>query len=352
MPIIVKHSGSPGLTATAAFGAGQGARIQQLEDERLKMLQRQNEMQTQQSFAAKQAELGREFSAEQAGLGREFSAEQAGLGREFQSDQAETAARRAQEIQQQNIEFGYSAKQRAEFNEATEAYDEAVKSGQFTEDELIDVKRQIVAKQAGIKPLPRIKKPEPTLQGHKVGETWSEGGWLNTVESDRYGTLKVKKLGEDRSLPTIKDVAGLYQTAVTSLTGPEGEPPDPVKVEAWVKGAIELHQKMVRTALAKPGAEMGPPVPESSGAAALTAQQDFGQGVNLTPNNARLLSGAGVSPDVIAKTATSKPPPSLSQLDGVKPETLKVKVAEAAKRNGVSEDVVWAMLQKEMNGGK
>jgi len=231
------------------------------------MLRRQNELKAQQDFAAEQAELGREFHAKEAGLGREFQAGEAKLGREFTTErdkatweerakQNEAAALQAQKIQQENTEFGYSAKQRAEFNEATEAYDEAVKSGQFSPDELIDVKRQIIAKQSGITPLPRLKKPSPWGEGKGIGEIWQSDDDRFMFTRDEKGN--VKRIAETNAQPTVKDVATLYQTAVTTLKGPEGEEPDPADVEKWVKNALDMHKR-----LTQPQQEfVGPPAPE------------------------------------------------------------------------------------------
>lgn len=51
----------------------------------------------------------------------------------------------------------FTAQQKAEFDRLNESYEEARKSGDFSDSELKELRRQIIAKQAGIQPLPSLK---------------------------------------------------------------------------------------------------------------------------------------------------------------------------------------------------
>lgn len=54
-------------------------------------------------------------------------------------------------------DFKFTSQQKSEFDRLNESYEEARRSGDFSEDELKELRRQIIAKQAGIKPLPTLE---------------------------------------------------------------------------------------------------------------------------------------------------------------------------------------------------
>lgn len=54
-------------------------------------------------------------------------------------------------------ETKFTTQQKNEFDRLNQTYEDARASGDFTEDELKELRRQIVAKQAGIQPLPSLK---------------------------------------------------------------------------------------------------------------------------------------------------------------------------------------------------
>ena len=56
----------------------------------------------------------------------------------------------------------HTRKQRDEFNQLSQAYQDAVESGDYTDDELADIRRQIHARQMGIQPIPQMEEQGPT----------------------------------------------------------------------------------------------------------------------------------------------------------------------------------------------
>jgi len=123
-----------------------------------------------------------------------------------------------QERRQEDVEFKISAKQRAEYNKLADAYDEAAASGEYTEEELANIRDQVRAKQAGIKPQARLKKVSKWPKGQESGDTWqAEDGALLT----RDDKGNVKKL-RDSTRPTQKDKNEAWKTALEMSKSDEG----------------------------------------------------------------------------------------------------------------------------------
>lgn len=290
MPILVKHSGNAAPTLWGAYAGGQGRRW--AEDARLALnrIFTRQENEKQRAFHASQAALSRAaaekaredefaFRSQEADEARAYGASQAADHREYMAWQNEKAqwyrdrdAARAREHadamalrqhdwqvdaadqtfdrQKGMIDYGIDAKQRAEFNQLSEAYQDAAQSGQYSDEDLAEFKRQIIAKQAGITtPMPKLKKQSPWPEGQDVGQTWLSDDGRFHLGRDKDG--KVYKIGETNVLPTMKDIAGLYEQGHKALTrkvkGADGletdQAPTPQEVEAWVDRAVQMHRK-------------------------------------------------------------------------------------------------------------
>jgi hypothetical protein len=201
MPILMKHSGNAAAAVAGEYGAGQGKR----------------------SWEGANAEL-------------------------------------AQQRQQENIDYTYSAQQRAEFNKLAEAGSQAAASGDFTPDELKDIRREIIAKQAGIQPLPRMSKASAYPTDRGPGQSWvADDGTGTVLTRDEKGQQKV--LYKGTNLPDVKDTADLYKQATAALTrmvGTNTELPKPEEVEAYVMNAFRMHQKLRNMASGKGDAQINP----------------------------------------------------------------------------------------------
>jgi hypothetical protein len=209
------------------------------------------------SLVARHAEAGaaRGFAVEQADRAHARQREDYNLRREDMLEDRDAAAVEARFVEagrreagREDIEWGISARQRAEHNKLNEAYDEAKESGLYSEEELQDMRKQIIAKQAGIQPMPRMKEPSPYPEGQGVGEQWSSRGFVMTRDPDG----SERKIGDDRSVPTFKDIGDLWGQASKTLqqvvtdpkTGAETiKQPSPEEIEAWVERAIGLRNK-------------------------------------------------------------------------------------------------------------
>jgi hypothetical protein len=133
----------------------------------------------------------------------------------------------------------------------SDAYQEAEQSGLYTPEDLAEFKQQVIGKQAGITtPLPKLKKRSQWPEGQDIGQTWTSDDGRFQLGRDKDG--KVYKIGETNALPTLKDIAGLYENAVKALTKTDAKgnnvAPDPAEVEAWVDNAVQMHQKYTRRA--------------------------------------------------------------------------------------------------------
>jgi hypothetical protein len=279
MAIVVKHGGNPAPALVGAYGAGIGKR--QAEDARQQAQLAAAEEAQRKSLEAQQREaaLNREFTLGRDEAGQERSLETMRLSADLREGSAEADQLRRRE----DVEWGYTARQRQEFEDMARSYDEAVNSGEFSADELKEVKRQVLAKQAGIKPLPKLKKESPYPEGQDVGQVWQAPDSPGvTLTRDKEGN--VKKLYESGvGAPSVADVAKIAQTVTDSLTTEDAKggkkSPKPEDVEAGVKRILEMHKRLTGGAAAEVGAGAEPPIPEDENPFATVdpATKDAGQ---------------------------------------------------------------------------
>ena len=254
MAIVVKSGGNPAPALVGAYGAGMGKR--RAEDERQQaQLAAAAEEQRRRIEAQKQEfALSREFT-----LGRDEASQERSLETmQTAADLREGAAESEQLRRREDVEWGYTAQQRQKFDAMSQSYDEAVNSGEFSPDELKEVKRQVIAKQAGIAPLPKLKTQSPYQPGQDVGQVWQAPDSPGvTLTRDKEGN--VKKLYESGSeTPSVADVAKIAQTVTESLTSEDAKgvkkSPKPEDIEAGVKRILEMHKRLTGGGQATEGA--------------------------------------------------------------------------------------------------
>ena len=246
MAILVKHGQNATAAAYGAYGGGQGARHSQDSGRALALINQNENRRVRgnmhsSSLRARSRELDKS---------REFQLERDEAGRDFSLDQRENDRMDRRD----NFEWEYSAKQRMDFDKLTDSYENAVKSGDYNEDELEEIRDQVMSKQLGIEPLPRLRKKSPWPQGQGVGQTWQSKDGKFLLSRDQKGDIK--KLADTNGQPTMKDISSLYQQASNILGGLDGVA-DPKAIEAYVDGAIKLQQKYANPS---PGDEEAPEV--------------------------------------------------------------------------------------------
>jgi hypothetical protein len=258
MAIVVKSGGNPAPALVGAYGAGIGKR--QAEDARQQAQLAAAEEAQRKSLEAQQREaaLGREFTLERDEAGQERSLETMRLG----ADLREGAADADQLRRREDVDYAYTTQQRQEFDDAARSYDEAVNSGEFSEDELKEIKRQVLAKQNKIAPLPTLKKESPYTEGQGVGQVWQAPDSPGvTLTRDKEGN--VKKLYESGGgAPSVDDVAKLAKTVTETLTTEDQKTglrvsPKPEDVEAGVKRLLEMHKRLTGGSAAAAKGEAG-----------------------------------------------------------------------------------------------
>lgn len=264
MAIVVKSGGNPAPALVGAYGAGMGKR--RAEDERQQAQLAAAKEAQQRSIAAQQQEsaLSREFT-----LGRDVAGQARALETmQTAADLREGAAESEQLRRREDVEWTYTAQQRQKFDEMSRSYDEAVNSGEFSPDELKEVKRQVLAKQAGIAPLPKLKTQSPYQPGQDVGQVWQAPDSPGvTLTRDKEGN--VKKLYESGiETPSVADVAKVMKEVTASLTTEDPDTnertvPSNEDVEAGVKRILEMHKRLTGGGQATDGAAGAePPIPE------------------------------------------------------------------------------------------
>lgn len=212
MAIEVKHGADPAALAAVGMGAGQGATRTRIRSAMLSATEQRIREERAREFSAEQSQIGREFSAEQSQISRDFSAEQSQIGREHQSDMLQSR------MQYPATENRFTAQQKAEFDRLNEAYEEARRSGDFSEDELKELRRQIIAKQAGIKPLPTLE------DGSKDPWTLAQARIFTDPGTGRQGYLDkdgVPQFYEDEGAFDKQEFLKRYETVKKDLTKPK-----------------------------------------------------------------------------------------------------------------------------------
>jgi hypothetical protein len=224
MAIEVKHGTGAAATAAAAFGGAQGQARGRLEKERIRSYERQKEADRQRWFTAERDQWLAGETEYRMRLNAKLQAEAAEAAQDRRHEdivfQGDEDARRAQQerdriARQVGLPEGYDpefyemvpdemAIQEAE--KAVQAVEEEYRKGHLDRDEYEVGMRQAQEKvRRANERRPRRKKPGQEINGRRLGETFTESGFVFTVERDAHGNLYNKKVGDDRSVMTHTD---------------------------------------------------------------------------------------------------------------------------------------------------
>jgi hypothetical protein len=258
MAIVVKSGGNAAPALVGAYGGGQGKRWSEDARQQAALIAARDAQNKTLDAQQRENKLSRAFTLERDEAGQERSLETMRLAADLREGTADADQMRRRE----DVEWAYSTKQRQEFDDLARSYDEAVNSGEFTPDELKEIKRQVIAKQAGIAPLPKLKKESPYPEGQDVGQVWQAPDSPGvTLTRDKEGN--VKKLYESGGgAPSVDDVAKLAKTVMETLTTEDPKTglrvsPSSEEVEAGVKRLLEMHKRLTGGATAVEGATAG-----------------------------------------------------------------------------------------------
>lgn len=243
MAIVLKHGVNPAVALTASFGSGQAAKRQELEKEQRTVQTAQRARDAQRSFQAAQAEKSRVFSREQNEAARALQLEDRGAARALQLEDRETM--RAQGLEDE--ERQYSARQRQDYNALSDAYEQAVESGDFTDDELKDIKRKVQMKQMGLKDdsLGRLDENEPLSPEERIAQNtqvMEDGTILGVDEKGKVYVVKEPKSEKPEKPDTLdrKMIANMFTESRSRLKREaEGKEPSADAVRKDVEAQLD-----------------------------------------------------------------------------------------------------------------
>jgi hypothetical protein len=288
MGIVVKHSGNAAPVLYGAYGGGQGKRRAEDARQAADHIARATEAGRQRAFAHQQAikqfrrqqilnkqarkhedarlAADRKWREEQAAAERDFRAHEAGLQRDWQQqhmlDQHDLNMERGeaefnfrdqladneQQRRRDDIEWGYTAKQRQDFDRMFDALEEARESGDFTGEEMGELTRQAYAKLAGLQPVPRLKEKSPYPEGQQPGQVWESDDGTMLLSRDDKGN--VRKVGETNRKPTFNDRNAAWKMALEMAEEPvldsRGEPSESGKTRVNIKRARQYVREILR----------------------------------------------------------------------------------------------------------
>jgi len=223
----------------------------------------------------------------------------------------------------------YSQKQVDEYNKLSEAYADAVSSGEYTPEELQQIKRQIDAKRMGIEPVEKIKKPQPFQEGRNIGDVWQDESGL-TLTRDKDGNVKKIADAPAPEKPEKKqddiDINKIYAEVAKEVNPTTGEP---ISADEAMK-KTEERVKAIRAIQEKLNPQPTEPVPEPQ------VRESLGQqGIRvLSPGEVAFKSGsASRNAQTLAQGGSLNTMGAQAQLGTV---TTKKNIANAEKILGLS----------------
>jgi len=253
MAIVVKSGGNAAPALVGAYGGGQGKRWSEDERQQAALIAAREAQNKSLDAQQREAKLNRDLTLQRDEAGQERSLETMRLA----ADLREGTAEADQLNRREDVEWGYSTQQRQEYDKLTQSYDDAVKSGDFTPDQLKEIRAQIALKKAGIAPTDRLVKKSPYPDGQDVGQTWMDEKSAVLVTRDKDG--KVRKLA-DSPKPTFAEFSKVYASVSESLAVKNDDdgtvtPADPAKVIAKTKEIMKAYESLNSGEPAIPDAE-------------------------------------------------------------------------------------------------
>jgi hypothetical protein len=194
MAIRVAHSGNVAPAAVGSFGGGLGRRQKEDADRALSHLEHQQRLDAQKASQAN--------SLNAAAAARRSAERDRGTLRDERRE---------------DLDYELSERQRAKHNQLSEAYEDAVSSGNFSEIELQDLEKEIIRAQAGLTSAGRIKSKSPYPEGQNIGQVWTSDDGRFLLSRDSKGDIK--KVSDTNAKPTFSDRIKAGQVAMSAATG-------------------------------------------------------------------------------------------------------------------------------------
>ena len=269
MPILVKHSANPGVTATAAYGAGQGKKRAQAQMRGAQYASQQSLQRSGQKAQAKAEELRRQQMVEDRNFRRgaqiddrerrlKFDADKAKWNRENRLADMKTArqldfnktkygearaaevaaaarkneladaqwerenemADRDEKIYEEKL-GNLSPDARQKYNEKRAAFQEAIADGSLSPAQIEEARAQLDddLRTLVMNDIPSLEEPSKYPAGQGIGEQWydEQTGEYNTRDSK--GDVKSRP---NPSVLTVKDINDAIRNA-PKKKGPDGE---------------------------------------------------------------------------------------------------------------------------------
>jgi len=240
MAIEVKHSGSPGATLAASYGAGQSTARIQPAMQAVQAMEARRTLEDQQAHHRDMQEDNQAFSKEM---------ETTRFG--HQADLMDLQSR----LGKSDFEWRLTAQQKADQERYQNAMYEIDRSDDMDPEMRAEARRRVLAKFAGIQPLPTVKEPSPYPEGQGIGQSWVNPttGKIETRQAD--GNVK---MADNPNMPTFKDITSMYQDISSSLTkidpqsGKETSP-NPEEIMSRMKEMIKMRQELMQHILGSSG---------------------------------------------------------------------------------------------------
>ncbi|HRT28605.1 MAG TPA: hypothetical protein P5527_02330 [Kiritimatiellia bacterium] len=129
------------------------------------------------------------------------------------------------------VKTGYTDKQREEFNALSEALVRAEQSGDYTPEELKELRRQVTARQLGIQPVRIMGKESAYPDGQGIGEIWTLDNGTVVTRNSKGDVSKIADARNEGGMPNEK----AFQMAFKMASDEAGAKKDGVVTMARVK---------------------------------------------------------------------------------------------------------------------
>jgi len=334
MGINVKHGQEAAPIAVAAYGGGQAKRQVRDTAVAVKLSEARKDRIAEanaRNAAAIERANDRKAGIAEANLDFERKKELIGIRSQSNRD---------------DYESNYTEKQRRDVARMNDAVDTARRSGDYTDDEIAEIEREVDLDKMNISPSSSLRKPKSKLgnSGYGPSDVWEQNGATFTM----LPSGEVRMLTDGASADNSKADGAAFDAAAKLFKDDDG-------VIDYEK--VNTHMEARRKAL---GAADTSSVDEHREASNLvSAQQESAN--RLTPEQSRSLpsalqieAGATAREARLAQTerkdqtAVSETAKLAATIRLMPEDKLKKYVKDAAKRKDVSEESVWAMINREM----
>ena len=188
MAIVMKSGGSPSVLA-ANFAGAQGLRRSQLKEKELQATEKRVLQAREHTFDWKQSRDARRDNLERDKARGDIRADNIGLRSDLNMDRDKFRSG----LDQDNFEFELSAKQKFDEEKYRNDLYDLQNNPDFSDEEKLEGKRQLMAKMAGIEPLPKRIDKSKWAKGQGPGETWTDEEKGLLYSRDLEGVMTAKE---------------------------------------------------------------------------------------------------------------------------------------------------------------